>query len=92
MGRFFSNLYPPCIGGLLFLDAGVLFGRLRGDGGCGFGGVTRLCVRCGRADGAPRFARCHAQRYCAAGEERKDYCLDDFVNLLISHNFNDLTI
>ena len=56
MGRFFSNLYPPCIGGLLFLDSLVLLDGLGGDGGCGFGGVTRLCVRCGGGDRAPRFA------------------------------------
>ncbi len=77
---------------LLLLGSLVLFHGLRGDGGCVLGAIRDLRVRCGGGDRAPCFARGHAQRYCATGEERKDYCLDDFVNLLISHDFNDLTI
>ena len=57
----FLFLVSAMLCGLLFLDAGVLFGRLRGNRGCGFGGVTRLCVRCGGGDRAPRFARGHAK-------------------------------
>ena len=68
MGRFFSNLYPPCIGGLLFLDALVLLDGLGGDGGCGLGAVSRLCVRCGGGDRAPCFARGHAK-----GEANRNY-------------------
>ena len=72
---------------LLLLGSLVLFDRLRGDRRCVLGGVRDLRVRCGSRDRAPSFARGHAQRYCAAGEERKDYGFNDLVNLLISHNF-----
>ena len=72
---------------LLLPGSLVLFDGLGGDGRCVLGGVRDLRVRCGGGDRAPCFAGGHAQRYCAAGEERKDYGFNDLVNLLIAHNF-----
>ena len=72
---------------LLLPGSLVLLDRLRGDGRGVLGGVRYLRVRCSRRDRAPSLAARHSQRYCAAGEERKDYCLDDLVDLLIAHDF-----
>lgn len=72
---------------LLLPGSLVLLDRLRGDGRCVLGGVRDLRVRCGGGDRAPSFTTRHAQRYCAAGEERKDYGFNDLVDLLIAHDF-----
>ena len=41
---------------LIFLDPGVLFYRLRLDGGGCFRGVVLLNVSCGSGDGSPSLA------------------------------------